>query len=313
MSLIHRFDQLTVEWLTEVLGEKVADVKLSTTTSHWAQNASIEALMASGQERSLWLKLCMGGTFGRSEVDYYLRDYVDLPDAPLVTCYDAYCEPGVGYHVLLDDLSVEFRDRKLAPPTLEHGLALAAALARLHAHHWESAAPPTAVDWDVYFDQIRPGIERIEEATGRSFRANFESHSVRLRERWSHPAGLTLLHGDVNPTNVLSPKGAESPVYILDRQPFDWAITYGLAAYDLAYAIVPWWPHDVRTSHQDVILRHWFDHLGQAGYTWEQAQSDWELSVEHCLHIPISWCRDPGAVEEMRGLWEWQLGNISGQ
>jgi hypothetical protein len=313
MPVIQRFDQVTAAWLTAVLGEEVADVKLSTSTSTWAQNASIVALMASGLTRSFWIKLCTGGTFGRSEVDYYFRDYVDLADAPLVTCYDACWEPGVGYHVLLEDMSAEFRDRKTAPPTLEHGLALAAAIARLHAHHWENGSPPTADQWDVYFEQISPGIDRIEEATGRSFRAKFESHAARLRQRWSNPVGLTLLHGDINPTNVLSPKGAESPVYFLDRQPFDWGITYGLAAYDLAYAIVPWWPYDVRTSHQEIILRHWFDHLGQPGYTWEQAQRDWDLSVEHCLHIPIEWCRDPGDVEKMRGLWEWQLGNITGQ
>lgn len=283
------------------------------TTSTWAQNASIVALMASGESRSFWLKLCCGGTFGGSEVDYYLRDYVDLTDAPLVTCYDACFEAGIGYHLLLDDLSAEFRNRKAAPPTLEHGLALASAVARMHAHHWERGSPPTAAAWDVYFEHIYPGVERIEEATGRSFGPEFEAHSVQLRQRWSNPIGLTLLHGDINPTNVLSPKAAESPVYILDRQPFEWDITYGLAAYDLAYAIVPWWPYHVRTSYQDVILRRWFDHLDQPGYTWEQARSDWDLSVEHCLHVPIKWCRDSGDLEQMRGLWEWQLGNITGQ
>lgn len=313
MPVIQQLDQVTAAWLTAVLGEEVADVKLSPSTSSWAQNASIAALMASGETRTFWLKLCIGATLGSSEVEYYLRDYVGLADAPLVACYDACYEPGIGYHVLLDDLSADFRDRKAATPTLEHGLALAAAVARMHAHHWESGSPPTAAEWDAYFEQISPGVERIEEATGRLFRTDFESHSAQLRQRWSDPVGLTLLHGDINPTNVLSPKGAESPVYILDRQPFDWSLTYGLAAYDLAYAIVPWWPHDVRTRHQDVILRHWFDHLGQPGYTWEQAQSDWDLSVEHCLHIPIEWCRDPGSLEEMRSLWEWQLGNITGQ
>lgn len=70
MSAIQRFDRGTAAWLTAVLGEEVADVKLSTSTSSWAQNASIVALMASGLSRSFWLKLCIGGTFGSSEVDY---------------------------------------------------------------------------------------------------------------------------------------------------------------------------------------------------------------------------------------------------
>jgi hypothetical protein len=313
MPVIKQFDQVTAEWLTRVLGEDVASIQLSSSTSNWAQNASIVALMASGASRSFWLKACIGSTFGSSEVDYYTRDYVDLVNAPLVTCYDACYDPGIGYHLLLEDMSVEFGDRKEAPPTLEHGLELAAAVARLHAHHWENGSPPTPLQWDAYFEQINPGVERIEEVTGKIFRPKFDLHAVKLRQRWSNPIGLTLLHGDINPTNVLSPRGAESPVYILDRQPFDWSITYGLAAFDLAYAIVPWWPHDVWTSHQQVILRHWYDHLGQSEYSWEQAQSDWDLCVEHCLHLPIEWCRDPVNLESMRGLWEWQLGNITGQ
>jgi len=302
MSAIQRMDQVTPAWLTAVLGEEVVDIKFAMSTSNWAQSASIEAWMASGHRRSFWLKICHGSTFGPSEVDYYLRDYIDLVDAPLVTCHDACFESGIGYHVLLDDLSADFSDRKSVPATLEHGLALAAAIARLHAHHWENGSPPKAADWDLYFAQIRPGIEPIEAATGRSFRAEFESHAERLRQRWSNPVGLTLLHGDINPTNVLSPKGADAPVYILDRQPFDWNITYGLAAYDLAYAIVPWWPHDFRMQNQLAILGYWFENLGQPGYSWEQAQSDWDLSVEHCLHIPIEWCREPDDVERMRSL-----------
>ncbi len=313
MRTIQRFDQVTPAWLSGVLGEEVVSVELSTSTSNWAQSASITARMAGGQSRKLWIKLCMGSTFGSSEVDYYLRDYIDLPNAPLVACHDACYEPGIGYHVLLDDLSDDFQDRKTAPPTLEHGLALAEAIARMGAHLWESGTPPTSSQWDAYFEHICAGIEPIELETGLSFRANFDSHEARLRERWSNPTGLTLLHGDINPTNVLAPKGAESPVYILDRQPFDWTITYGLAVFDLAYSIVPWWPHEFRGSHQKVILRQWFDILGQPGYTWEQAQADWDLSVEHCLHIPIEWCRDSEDLERMRGLWEWQLENIKGQ
>jgi hypothetical protein len=312
MPVIQRFDQVTPAWLTSVLGEVVVDVDFSTSRSSWAQNASIVACMADGSNRFLWLKLCLGTTFGRSEVDYYTRDYTALVDAPLVPCYDACYEAGVGYHLLLEDLSFEFQDRKHSPPTLAHGLAIAAALARLHNHHWESASPPTTKDWKRYFDQIRPGIEPIEQETGLSFQANFEFHAKALVQRWSKPVGLTLLHGDINPTNVLTPKGLEAPVYFLDRQPFEWKLTYGLAAYDLAYAIVPWWSYEFRTKHQDEILRNWFDHLEQPGYSWTQAQADWKLSVEHCLHIPIEWCGDPSDLEKMRPLWEWQLRNISG-
>lgn len=313
MGVIRSFQEVNPAWLSEVLGAEVTRVSVSTSSSNWAQNASLIATFADGTERRLWLKLCLGDTFGRSEVDYYLKDYVSLPNAPLVACHDASYEEGIGYHILLDDLSGEFRDRKSADTTLEHGLALAEAIACLHSHHWERGVPPSGREWDAYFAQIEPGIAPLEAQTGFALRKDFEDHARRLLDRWSNPVGLTLLHGDINPTNVLTPHGTDSPVYILDRQPFNWAITYGLAVYDLAYAIVPWWPHEFRLSCQEQILRCWYDHLGQLGYSWEQALSDWELSEEHCLHVPIEWCREPDDVDRMRGLWEWQFGNITGR
>ncbi len=313
MGVIRSFQEVNPAWLSEVLGAEVTRVSVSTSSSNWAQNASLIATFADGTERRLWLKLCLGDTFGRSEVDFYLKDYVSLPNAPLVACHDASYEEGIGYHILLDDLSGEFRDRKSAHTTLEHGLALAEAIACLHSHHWERGVPPSGREWDAYFAQIEPGIAPLEAQTGFALRKDFEDHARRLLDRWSNPVGLTLLHGDINPTNVLTPFEADSPVYILDRQPFDWSITYGLAVYDLAYAIVPWWPYEFRVSCQKQILRCWYDHLGKGGYSWEQAVADWELSVEHCLHVPLEWCREPADVDRMRGLWEWQFGNITGR
>ena len=310
--LIEKSDQVSAEWLSGVLGETVSHVEITSTASSWASHAGIVAATASGRALRLWLKMCLGKTFGRSEVDFYTRDYVGLANAPLVPCFDACFVPGVGYHLLLTDLSERFRDRKIAEPTLEHGLAIAAALALMHQHHWETAAPPNESQWNRYFDQIRPGVLPLERATDRSFRHRFELHTKELLNRWHDPQGMTLLHGDLNPTNVLTPKGAESPVYFLDRQPFEWSLTYGLAVYDLAYALVPWWPDTFRTLHEQTILRHWFERLNQHGYSWDQAQRDWSLSVEQCLHVPFEWCSDPETEVSMRPLWQWQLGNITG-
>lgn len=312
MSVIQCLDQVTREWLSQVLGEPVESFEATSSESTWAKNAAIQATLADGSRLALWLKWCVGDTFGPSEVDYYTRDYLDLPDAPLVRCYDAQYEAGVGYHVLLEDLSADHEDRKLAPASLEHGLALAESLAKLHRFYWESAPPPSDEAWARYFDHHRPAISAFEAETGRMVGAWFEDHAARLVERWSQPHGLTLLHGDPNPTNVLTPKGAESPALLLDRQPFSWSLTYGLAAFDLAYAIALWWPHDIRVSLEMKILRHWHEALGRPNYSWEQTRADWDLSVEQCLHIPIEWFRNPADVEDKRWLWEWELRNLTG-
>ncbi len=304
-------DELNVAFLSRALGETVTAFTYTAERSNWARHAAIRATRADGTTQALRLKLC-GDTFGRSEVDYYTRDYVGMVDAPLVRCHDAAYAAGVGYHLLLDDLSATHHDRKLVPPTLAHGLALARALGRLHAHHWGTGTPPDQAAQDRYFAEIRPGVAGLERATGRPYAARFEAHAAALRARWADPRGLTLIHGDVNPTNVLTPRDAETPLYFLDRQPFDWSFTHALAVSDLAYATAPWWPPAFRIQHEAAILRAWHEALGQPDYAWERAQADYALCVEQCLHVPMEWCANPENVEKMRWLWEWQLGNLQG-
>jgi hypothetical protein len=312
MPLITQLDQVTSEWLSGVLGRNVASIEVSARQSNWAKGASIRALLHDGSVKPLWLKICLGQTFGRSEVDYYLSDYQGTPGLPLVHCYDGFYEPGTGYHLLLDDLSEDFHNRKSVQPTLEHGLGLASALARLHLPFWESRNPPSQVEWDRYSEQIRPGLKPMELALETSLAPRFDLHWCALVQRWSNQSGMSLLHGDLNPTNILTPKSKEEPVFFLDRQPFQWSLTYGLAVYDLAYAIAPWWPYELRKRNEEEILWRWFNSLGKVDYSWNQAKDDWDLSVEHCLHVPIEWCRDPADAQSMQWLWRWQVKNITG-
>jgi len=313
MGSVKTFDQITKEWLSEVLGEPISGFEMKTEESNWARHARIAAHQSTGGVRKLWFKLCLHPKLGRSEVDYYLRDYVELVDPPLVPCYDAGYEPGVGYHLLLADLSEDFHDRKVVPPTLDHGIAIAEAIACLHRVYWETGSPRKESDWEPEFAALRPGLPIMERAAGQEMTTRFNEHARKLSKRWSEPTGLTLLHGDINPTNVLTPKNADAPVYFLDRQPLDGVTTYGLAVYDLAYAIAPWWPRDFRMETETQILRSWFETLQQPTYSWEQAQADWALSVEHCLHVPLGYCVTEEMAEEKSWLWKWQLGNQLGE
>lgn len=63
-------------------------------------------------------------------------------------------------------------------------------------------------------------------------------------------------------------------------------------------------------DHQQAILRHWHEHLDVPGYSWEQAQADWRLSVAQCLHVPLEWCSNADTLVKMRWLWEAQLARI---
>ena len=77
---------LSIEWLSEVLGQTVVRFDAKTEASNWATQIPIQAMLSDGTVKALRLKLCRGETFGRSEVDYHTRDYAGLENAPLVRC-----------------------------------------------------------------------------------------------------------------------------------------------------------------------------------------------------------------------------------
>lgn len=309
-SVIRNQEELSTAWISRALDQRVDSIRVAAGSGNWSSQLSIEARMADGTTRALRLKICLGDTFGSSEVDYYTRDYVSMVNAPLVRCFDALYEPGVGYHLLLEDLSATHTDNKLVPPNLRYGIAVAEALGRLHAHHWCSQAPPDSGALDLYFDEVRPGLAPMERATGCSLRERFALHEHAFRQRWANPKGMSLLHGDLNPTNVLTPSGHERPLYFLDRQPFHWSLTYGVAASDLAYFMIPWWPEQERERCDLVVLRHWYDALGASEYSWNEAQADWRLSVEQCLNVPMEWCSKPSTFESMQRLWQSQFSRV---
>ncbi len=308
--VIRHESELTPAWLSQVLGREVASIGIVQGHGNWSRQLSIAAAMADGSSLSLRLKLCLGDTFGRSELDYYMRDYRGMANAPLVRCFDAAHDPAVGYHLLLEDLSATHVDQRDLPPTLSHGLAVAEALGRLHRHHWCSMPAPAEAVLDRYFDEIRPGLAPMEQATGVALRQDFLRHEAAFRRRWAEPRGMSLLHGDLNPTNVLAPRAGDTPVYFLDRQPFEWSLTYGVAASDLAYAVIPWWPPAARREFEEAVLRRWHEALDRPEYGWSEALADWRLSVVQCLNVPMEWCARPSTLQGMRWLWEAQFTRV---
>jgi hypothetical protein len=309
-TVIRSREEVSASWISQVLRQSVDTLAVTAGSGNFSTQLSIEAVMEDGTKRALRLKICLGEAFGRSEVDYYIRDYVRMVDAPLVRCFDAQYEPGVGYHLLLEDLRTTHTDHKLIPPNLAYGIAVAEALGRLHSHHWCSKAAPDGAALDRYFDEVRPGLSPMERATGVPLRETFALHESAFRQRWAKPQGMSLLHGDLNPTNILTPRGRETPLYFLDRQPFDWSLTYGVAASDLAYFMIPWWPEQEREKCELVVLQHWYGALDAPEYTWIEAQADWRLSVEQCLNVPMEWCSKPATMDGMRWLWQTQFSRV---
>jgi hypothetical protein len=253
--------------------------------------------------------------FGASEVDYYTRDYAGVEGVPLARCYDAaFSAEQRRYYLMLDDLSETHVERAAKPPSLEHGLALAEGLATLHAHWWgeqrlaeHGESLHDAQHIRRFIDIARPGAahilaycpERLELHWPAALLALLTHLPQAMIDRARDGNGFTLIHGDVNHNNVLVPRQGDRPLYIIDRQPFDWSLTTWLAVYDLAYAIVLEWDVDVRRRCERQILRHYLDELtrrGVRGYTWDQLWDDYRLCAATCVCVAIEWCR--GGVNE---------------
>jgi hypothetical protein len=325
--------QLDISWFNRVLAQREALVTggvsafaVEPQENACSRSARIRLAYAGGSTGSLpsrlFLKMCSAGSyaFGPSEVQYYARDYMALADPPIPTCYDAqYSSDPRRYHILMEDLSETHRSNWRTPPTEAYGCAVAEALAALHAHWWATGPRgaagiemPGETEIERYIAHIRPGLlPMLESAAGEideSWRGTlseiFEKHPPCMVERTKRREGFTLVHGDVNPGNILSPIDGHHPVYLLDRQPFDWSLAVWLGVSDLSYLMAHWWETDVRRKLELPVLRQYHESLrrrGVSGYGWEELLSDYRLCVVQSIYVATEWC----VVEEDRTKMKW--------
>lgn len=329
-DVITQLGQVNLPWLTEVLVNSgalthgaVAGVEVDMGRGNWSTSARLVVRYTDGSQgtlpRRLFLKLVNTDLedefFGASEVMYYTRDYVGLEDAPLLRCYDgAYSEEQRRYHLLLDDVSETHVEAATKTPTLDYGLALAEGLAALHAHWWgaerlaQAGASLHSADHIQRFADIsEAGVGHILNNFSTELQPHwpaliqdfFANHSQRLIERSQNLNGFTLIHGDVNQQNILVPRQGHRPIYLIDRQPFNWSLTTWLGVYDLAYAMVLDWEVATRRPLEILVLQHYHANLlqrGVEGYTWERLWDDYRLCVAMGIYIATEYCRGEGGA-----------------
>jgi hypothetical protein len=337
-DIITSLDHLTVEWLTDVLlndgaleqGAVASLEILATVEREWSTSSRLVPTYVPGSSgqmpERLFLKIVNtlvdeDESILPSEVNYYGRDYVGVSGVPLVRCYGAaHSEALHHYYVLLDDLSDTHRPAYTTEVTAEYGTALVEGMAAMHAHWW-GAERLNRIDEPIHGPDVverfaaiaQPGLGHILACC----RAELESHWPEAMHdvfAWHPPAlvqrahddnGFTLIHGDANPTNIFVPLQGVRPLYILDRQPFDWSLTSWLAVYDLAYAIVLSWPIEKRRALEKPLLHHYHEQLVRRGvthYSWERLWDDYRLSVMICLYVATEWCCD-GPNLDWKHIW----------
>lgn len=274
--------------------------------------------------QSLILKTVEAGTgfVNDSEVNYYARDYLRLADAPIPNCYAAHAADDGSYSILMEDLSdTHEKDTK---PNLEYGLAVAAALARLHAFAWGEeqihqlkGRIPEKSKLDQYIGHVRQGLSSLLVATRTDISDSwrqaildiFEYHPGKMLERAKDTIGFTIVHGDINPGNILYPI-KEGKVCFLDRQPFTWSLTTWLGVSDLSYLMVQYWDTELRRDLEMSVLREYHRQLlanGVSGYDWGQLIADYKLCIAQGLYTVTEWCIKSDDRERMRWLWRLEL------
>jgi hypothetical protein len=335
-SVITSIDQVTPQWLSAVLARDgalthggVSSLEVGSGQGNWSTSASLTVKYTADARGTLPERLFLkmvntdldDESFGDSEVAYYTRDYVGLQHAPLLRCYDGVYSQELGrYHLLLDDVSQTHIEAGEKQPTLEYGLALAEGLAVLHARWWslerlkEAGAPiHSGAHIQNFVDIAAPGAGHIIGQFSAELKPHwlaaipelFEKHPPAMIRRAQNPDGFTLIHGDAGSYNILVPRQGDRPIYIIDRQPFNWSLTTWLGVYDLAYAMVLDWETDTRRAFEIPILERYHQHLlqnGVANYPWEQLFYDYRLCVAMGVYIATEYCRG-GVNERWMPVW----------
>jgi hypothetical protein len=336
-KVITNLDQISADWLTSVLTQSgaltrgaVQSFELGTGQGNWSTSANLTLTYTDDAQGSLPQRLFLkmvdtdlgdGEYFSDSEVTYYTRDYVDVKNAPLLRCYDAaYSRELNRYHLLLEDVSgthIEAYDKE---PTLEYGLALAEGLAILHARWWGKArlaeagtGGHDAKHIQNFVDIAEPGAGHIIEGFSSELKPQwvdlirelYAKHPQALIQRAKDLNGFTLIHGDVGSANVLVPRDGDHPLYLIDRQPFNWSLTTWLGVYDIAYAIVLDWDVELRRQCEIPMLKRYHETLMQNGvsdYSWERLYDDYRLCVAMGVYIATEYCRG-GINESWTHVW----------
>lgn len=336
-KVIANLDQVFAEWLTAVLAQSGALIRGAVQSfefgmgqGNWSTSANLKLTYTDDAQGSLPQRLFLkmvdtdtgdGEFFTDGEVTYYTRDYVDVKDAPLLRCYDAVYSKEINrYHILLEDVSATHIEAYDKTPNLEYGLALAEGLAILHARWWgkdrlaESGAPlHDARHIQNWVNIAEPGAGHILEHKSAELKPHwaelirelYARHPQTLIQRSQDLNGFTLIHGDVGHANVLVPCDGDRPLYIIDRQPFDWGLTTWLGVYDLAYAIVLDWDVALRRQCEIPMLKRYHETLLQNGvtdYPWERLYDDYRLCVAMGVYIATEYCRG-GINERWMHVW----------
>jgi len=320
MSRTPSFDNITIEWLTEVL--------------------QTNRLLKSGKINNLHLQPLSDVPFGapkirRLEIDYSQDATCDVPSkvilkiAPKEKEYFFYTQivewmgevPVPCYYLaqqnddksqavfLLENLSdTHFQTEWPVPPSLELCEMAIDCLSTFHAFWWNSPRLETnfrerVTKGNYWTGRINEAIAKLPaflDFIGDKLSADrkkiYEKVLASSNRHWmpdNSRNGKTFLHGDIHFWNFLFPNDPSKH----DIRIFDWnAWDIGKGTNDLAYMMGLHWYPDLRQKREQRLLKRYHNNLLKQGilnYSWDDCWLDYRESCIMNLFIPV---------------WQWQQG-----
>jgi hypothetical protein len=217
-------------------------------------------------------------------------------------CYYASSEPeAIRYVLLLEDLAAIPIGDQIEGCTLEQARLIVDKLGDLHAR-WCDSAELAALDWIpasnapvqqfvsiAYGQAIGPFLEKFGErltADQRELATRLGARLASIQDAMA-TAPHMLCHGDARLDNIFfgSPDGKQPLTFV------DWQIAVrARGPYDIGYFTSQSMQPADRKTHEEELLRGYYDKLAKAGvknYSWEQCWEDYRVSVLFCLAYPV--------------------------
>lgn len=217
--------------------------------------------------------------------------------------------------LVLEDVSPGFAPAISGPcqnPSLPVNRAVFASIGAIHAAFWGDASLAT-FPVEILSSRLSAMLEKKRDVIVANLASRpHASQDVQLlsmliaelpgiqRNVLSRTAGLTIIHGDFHPGNVLVSR-EQHPVRAMIIDWPNWQP--GTPADDLAYYLCLCLPPQDRQAQERELLHHYYSSLPariQSEYSWEQLIDDYRVSIMRCLAVALLWIAVPSPAQ-----WAW--------
>lgn len=302
--LIRDVNQITAEWLSEILKITVIDF----TSEFLGESHGTKKWRLYLRTATTTAQLFLKTSKLSHEATFYQIIQKLEHNLAVVPCYDVVieCEDS---HILLKDLSQshDARPPSQLPPIGKECEMIVDSLADLHAYWWNQSQLETVFGGKSSANGLRKNIETNAEVFALFADFMGDRLSAHRREIFSlatekladalirryQENHFTLVFEDVHTGNFLYPRNESDKLYFIDWE--QWGVN--LAMNDLAYMMALFWSSERRSHLEKGYLQRYHQRLlenGIQGYSWDALWNDYRLCIIRHLFIPA---------------WQWKAGS----